>query len=146
MKLMKEQLGAMALIVLFGCILSSCATTPVTNAAAVDVPAKRIVDSTLMQPMSNSGEITVKRDNGLTGSGCSTRVYIDAKPVADINPGEKVVLHLSTGEHIISAAQTGVCGSGAIVETKVTVQSGGAYNFRIAYGSNMNFGIYPTAF
>jgi hypothetical protein len=102
--------------------------------------------ATLLQNTENSGEVTVKRDSGMMGSGCLSRVYIDAKAVADLDTSEKVVLHLKEGDHIISATQAGVCGGVGMVETKVSVHVGGIYNYRIAYGSNFEFGIYPTAF
>lgn len=133
-------------IVLAGILLTGCATQPIATSNAVPVPEKRILDVSLMQRAQNSGEVIVKRDKGFKGSGCVIRTYIDAKPVADIDTGEKVVLYLNPGDHIISVEQGGICGGVGMVETKVSVQSGVTYSYRIAYGSNFEFGIYPTAF
>ncbi len=144
MRFLKSKLAAFSLA-LIGITLGGCASTPVSNTEAVDVPAKRIVDSTLMQSMANSGKVTIKRDNGFTGSACAKRVFADAKAVADLNTGERLVIYLSEGEHIISAKSNSPCGGG-LVETMVTVKAGGNYSYRIGTQSNMGDGIYPTAF
>jgi hypothetical protein len=95
--------------------------------------------------MPNTGEVTIKRDKGFTGSACTTRIFANAKPLADIDAGEKVTIYLPEGDHIISALPNGGCGGG-LVETKVGVKAGGSYTYRVGSESNFGFGIYPTAF
>jgi hypothetical protein len=89
--------------------------------------------------------VIVKRDRGLSGSACSTRIYVNGKPVADIDPAEKVVLYLPEGEHILSAEPNGMCG-GNMTEVKAVVKAGSQSNYRYGTSGNGSPSIYPTAF
>ncbi|HEV6969041.1 MAG TPA: hypothetical protein VK305_26910, partial [Roseateles sp.] len=84
-------------------LVAGCATAPVTDAEASPVPVDRILDNSVLASRPGTGQVTVKRDSGLGGSACSTRVFVNAKPVADIRTSEKVVFHLPPGEYIFSA-------------------------------------------
>lgn len=132
-------------IVLAGILLTGCATQPIATSAAKPVPTERILNSAYLQHAPNTGEVTVKRDTGMTGSGCAKKVFADAKPVAELDPGEKVVMYLPEGDHIISAISNNPCGGG-MIETRVSVKTGGSYTYRIGTQSSMGDGIYPTAF
>lgn len=134
-------------IVVIGMIalVSGCATQPVSNAAARSVPSNRIIDSALIKPSPDSGVVTVKRDSGFGGSACSSRVFVNAKPIADLDASEKVVLYLQAGEYILSAWPNGICGGG-MSEVRASVKSGSELSFRIGYGSNGDFTINATAF
>lgn len=145
MKLMKDKLVVIALAVLVGSTLGGCATKPITTSNASPVPKERIIDAAFLQNSSSSGEVIIKRDTGLMGSACATRVFVNSKPVADIRPGEKVGIYLPEGEHILSAYPNDPCGGG-LVEAKATVKVGGSYIYRIGSDSNAGIGIYPTAF
>ena len=125
--------------------IGGCATRPVSNAEAVNVPMERIVDSRYLQNAPNTGQVTVKRDSGFGGSACSSRIFVNAKPVADLRTSEKVVLYLPEGEYVISAWPNSICGGG-MSEVRATVKSGGELNFRVGYGSNGDFSINATAF
>lgn len=134
------------LILLAGmCIFAGCATRPISNELATPCPDERIIDNAYMQPSVDTGTVIIKRDEGVAGSPCSSRVFVDAKPVADIRVAEKVVLYISEGEHIFSAWPNGLCGGG-MTEVKSRVEKGKQISFRIGYGSNGHFSISPTAF
>lgn len=134
------------LAVLFLAIaLQGCATRPLSNAESKPIPSAQIIDSRYLNKTSNTGTVTVKRDSGFGGSACSSRVFVNAQPIADINAAEKVVLYLPANEYIISAWPNGVCGGG-MSEVRANVTPGGELNFRIGYGSNGDFTINATAF
>ena len=122
-----------------------CATRPVSNSEATQVPSSRIIDSKFLTPTPDSGVVTVKRDSGLGGSACSSRVFVNAKPIADLQTSEKVVVYLPAGEYVFSAWPNGICGGG-MSEVRATVKSGVELSFRIGYGSNGDFTINATAF
>lgn len=124
---------------------SGCATRPVSNAEAIAVPMERILDMGYLRPAVSTGEVTVKRDSGLGGSACSSRIFVNAKPVADIRTSEKVTLYLPEAEYILSAWPNGICGGG-MSEVRAAVKSGGHLSFRVGYGSNGDFSINATAF
>lgn len=125
--------------------LAGCATKPVSNEQAKDVPSKQIIDASLFTKNENGGTVIIKRDSGFMGSACMTRVYVDGKEIADLDVEQKITIHPEVGDHIFSAWPKGVCGggmseqSGKVTESKVLM-------YRIGYGTNGDFGIYPTAF
>lgn len=124
---------------------TGCATQPISNSAAVNVPSERVIDSKYLQPMPGTGQVTVKRDSGFGGSGCSSRIFVNAKPVADIETSEKVVLYLPPADYIFSAWAKGMCG-GSMSEVRSAVKVGDDLSFRVGYGSNGDFSINATAF
>ena len=125
--------------------LLGCATQPVSTAEAVPVPPDRILAPELLQQADGRGTVIVKRDSGKMGSGCSARLFVDAKPAADLRTSERVTLHLPGGDHILSAQPNGLCGGG-MVETSVRVTPLKTHTFRMGYGTAMDFTFTPTAF
>lgn len=125
--------------------LVGCATQPVPTSEAQFVPEDRILDPVYLKKLPDSGEVIVKRDSGIGGSACDTRIFVDGKPMADLATSEKVSFHLKESDYIISAWPKNPCGGG-MVETRVTVKRNQTLTFRVGYGSNGDFGMYPTAF
>lgn len=125
--------------------LTGCATQPVPTSQATDVPNERIQDRRYLQPAAGSGLVTIKRDTGFGGSACNTSVYANGTLTALLAPSEKISLHLPEGSHVISAWPNNPCGGG-MVEVEALVRVNKPLTFRIGYGSNGDFGLYPTAF
>lgn len=127
--------------------LAGCYTTPISTHEASLVPSERVTDAgrKLMQTTPATGQVIVKRDSGFTGAGCATRIYVDGVAVADINPAEKFVIHLSEGDHMISAEPTGICG-GVMTEVRAPVRKGVSSAFRYGASGNGTPMIAPTAF
>jgi hypothetical protein len=88
--------------------LSGCATSKLTPEQADPVPADRLYGFT-QKTASDDARITVIRDGGFFGSGCTLVVYIDGKRVAEMNSGELASFYVTPGERVIS---TGVSGRG----------------------------------
>lgn len=125
--------------------LTGCATQPIPTSQAKYVPDERIHDRTYLQPVAGSGLVTIKRDAGFGGSACNTSVYANGTLTAQLAPSEKIALHLPEGSHLISAWPNNPCGGG-MVEAEARVMMNKPLTFRIGYGSNGDFGLYPTAF
>jgi hypothetical protein len=135
-----------ALFVLLGmCFFAGCATRPVSNDLAVSAPKERILDDKYINPIANAGQITIKRDSGIGGAACSSRIFINGQPTADIYTSEKIILYLPEGEYILSAWPNGICG-GRMSEVKTSIKNGSKSTFRVGYGTNGDFFISPTAF
>lgn len=133
-------------IALLALLLAGCATKPVLTSQAKNVPDVRVLNSEfLISKTQNNGMVTIKRDSGFSGSACLTRVYIDGKEIADLDTSEKVVIYPTLGNHVFSAWPKGVCGGG-MVEATGTVTKENSLTYRIGYGTNGDFGLYPTAF
>jgi hypothetical protein len=141
---MKSGANAFA-VPLIAVLFASCATQPISNQAAMMAPSSQILDRTTFASHPDTVEVTIKRDSGFGGSACSSRIYVDGNPVADIRSSEKIVVYLTKTEHILGASPNGWCGGGT-VEVRADLRSGAPANFRVGYGSNSDFFINQTAF
>ena len=77
----------------------------------------------------------MKRDSGFMGSACTVRVFVDAVPVADLAPSEKVEVFVGFGEHSVVVTSNGICGGGTS-ETAVTILPERQRILRIASGQS----------
>jgi len=133
-------------ILTFSCILlCSCATRPISNLEAVMAPKDRVLNTQHLSPSPNTGTVVIKRDKGFGGSACSTRIFVNGEPIADIQTSEKIVLYLPKNEYVLSAWPNGICGGG-MSEVTANVKIGEQLTFRVGYGSNGDFFINRTAF
>jgi hypothetical protein len=128
-------------------LLTACATSPVSIRQAALVPSSRMLAPQLVsqaqaQP---TGSLIIKRDSGLMGSACTIRVFVDAVPVADLAPSEKVEVFIPTGEHIVGVTSNGICGGG-VAEAAVVIFPERQKILRIASGQSGDIYLQPTAF
>ncbi len=129
-------------VILLG--VAGCATKPITNDQAKEVPVQRLFDASLATQRDDSGQVVIKRDDGLRGSVCTVRVFADGKPAADLKPAEKVTLYLDAGDHVFSAQGTGACYGGLSAQSgKVTKDK--SMTYRVGLGSVGDFAIYPDS-
>jgi len=135
------QLLAVILLLFF----TACATTPLTINQAVTVPDSRILAPQLLAQASNTGSLVVKRDSGFMGSACTIRVFVDAVPVADLKPSEKVEVYIPFGEHSVVATSNGICGGGTS-EAAVVIMPERQRILRIASGQSGDIFLQPSAF
>ena len=127
-------------------LLTACATTPLTLNQTAVVPDSRILARQFLSQISNSGSLVVKRDSGFMGSACTIRVFVDAVPVADLRPAEKVELFVALGEHsVVATATSGICGGGTS-EAAVVIMPERQRILRIASGQSGDIFLQPSAF
>ena len=132
--------------VLLALSLTACATQPVTIHQASAVPASRILAPQWLSQAPYTGSLIIKRDSGFMGSACTVRVFVDAMPVADLAPSEKVELFVAFGEHVVGAASNGIfCGGGAS-EAAVVINPERQKILRIASGQSGDIYLQPSAF
>jgi len=112
-----------ASVAVLASVVAGCATRPVSDSDTTPVRPDRVIDSRFLHPSPGSGTVTIKRDRGFGGSACSSRVFVDANPTADLRPSEKVVVYLPPGDHILSAWPNGMCGGG-MSEVRASVTTG----------------------
>ena len=136
---------AAASIIVATFLIAGCATQPISNSEASPVPADQILTNRFSAQLPNTGEVVIKRDSGIGGSVCSSRIFVDGIPIANVAVSEKLVLYIPKGEHIFSARPNGICGGG-LSEVKSSIGAGTVSTFRVGYGSNGDFFINPTAF
>jgi hypothetical protein len=123
----------------------ACATQPVTIYQAYTVPSSRILAPQWVSQAPYTGSLVIKRDSGFMGSACTIRVFVDAVPVADLAPAEKVELFVSLGEHVVGATSNGICGGGAS-EAAVVISPERQKILRIASGQSGDIYLQPSAF
>jgi|SRR5438132_4912114 len=137
----------MRLFVIFVALsLTACATRPVSIYQASAVPSSRILAPQWLSPAPYTGSLIIKRDSGFMGSACTVRVFIDAVPVADLAPSEKVELFIALGEHVVGATSaSSFCGGGAS-EAAVVIKPERENILRIASGQSGDIHLQPSAF
>jgi len=137
--------GLLALIGLLAVtlLLCGCATAPISTSKAHAVPPERVLSSAYLTQRPGTCLVIVKRDTGILGSPCSSRVFVDSHPVAELATGEKVSLYLIPGEHIIGA-DSKAC-AGGLPEASIFARPDRPAALRIRYGTNGDFSIQPTA-
>src|ERR1051325_11809887 len=123
--------------------LSACATTPLTVNQTVAVPKSRVVAPEFLSQTSNSGSLVVKRDSGFMGSACTIRVFVDAIPVADLKPAERVEVFVGFGEHSVVVTSTSVLCGGGTSETAVVIMPERQRILRIASGQSGDIFLQP---
>jgi hypothetical protein len=139
---MKLIVGAMAIAILTG-----CATSPVPSDEARLAPAARITD--YQRKVEGGGQIVVTRDSGFSGGGCYATVFLNGKPVARLNPKEKAVFQVPSGEWLVGAGLEGqaLCGiNPERLETEVIIKPGQEKKFRIYTSGDGSVGVKPTTF
>ena len=125
--------------------LTGCATEPVATSETKPVPVERMFSTAYTQPRSDSGVLLVKRDIGRTGSACKLRLLVNAQPIAELLPAERVELYLAAGDYVLSVDPNGRCEKG-LAEVATTVRTGARTTFRIGYQESGELHISPTAF
>jgi len=125
--------------------LTACATSPVTVNQSAVVPDSRVLARQWLSQAPNTGSLVVKRDGGFMGSACTIRVFVDAVPVADLAPSEKVELFVALGEHSVVATSNGICGGGTS-EAAVVIMPERQRILRIASGQSGDIYLQPSAF
>lgn len=126
-------------------LVAGCATQPIPTSQAIPVSASKVHDTTYTKPVPGYGVVIVKRDSGFGGSACSTKLFANGKLTAELSTSEKINLYFPEGMHVISAWPNNPCGGG-MVEVEAQVKVDKVLTYRIGYGSNGDFGLYPTAF
>jgi len=125
---------------------TACATQPVSIYQASAVPSSRILAPQLLSQAQYTGSLIIKRDTGFMGSACTIRVFVNAVPVADLAPSEKVEIFVPLGEHIVSAAPTGTLCGGGTSEAAVVIRPESQKILRIASGQSGDIHVQPSAF
>ena len=126
--------------------LTACATQPVSIYQASAVPSSRILAPQLLSQAQCTGSLIIKRDIGFMGSACTIRVFVNAVPVADLAPSEKVEIFLPLGEHVVGATPTEVFCGGGTSEAAVVIRPESQRILRIASGQSGDIHLQPSAF
>jgi hypothetical protein len=132
------------------CLLSACASSPVSSERAAPVPPERLVafQTAISGP---HGTIEVVRDSGFGGSGCYFGLFIDGVVAAQMGTAEKASFVVKSGEHVIGAAPVGgsVCGAmtqSNMREISIVVRDAETRKYRIGVAQSGDNTLQPTAF
>jgi len=136
---MKKMLVVAVVVGLVGCTSQSG-----SNQQAKIAPQKQILAPQLLVKKRDSGAVVIKRDGSFTGNTCLSRVYINGKPIADLDTSQEVIVYPSPGEYVISTLPKDFCGGGISTQS-ADVDAGSTLTFRIGYANNGDYGLYPAA-
>ncbi|WP_162615848.1 hypothetical protein [Solilutibacter oculi] len=124
-------------------ILTGCATKgiPAASAAPVGPEGKIVADAFMAAP--GRELVTVVRDEGFSGSGCSAEILIDGNHVASLRAGQKAELYLAVGRRILGARPGGmaICraqSSRAQREVDIVVEAGKPMTYRLALAGELS--------
>ena len=126
--------------------LTACATRPITIHQASAVPSSRILAPQWLSQAQYTGSLIIKRDTGFMGSACTIRVFVDAVPIADLAPSEKVEVFVALGEHFVDATPNGIFCGGDASEAAVVIRPESQKILRIASGQSGDIYLQPSAF
>ncbi|WAH52836.1 hypothetical protein LMA04_01900 [Pseudescherichia vulneris] len=124
--------------------LIGCTSKSGSNQQAKLAPEKQILAPQLLVKKRDSGAVVIKRDGSFTGNACLSRVYINGKPVADLDTSQEVIVYPSPGQYVISTLPKDFC-AGSMSAQSAEVDAGSTLTFRIGYATDGDFGIYPSA-
>lgn len=126
--------AASALVLLLA--VSGCSSTPLATEKTMSVPAERIYDQSYVVPSAGpTGLVIIKRDAGYFGLDCANVVSVDGRKVAQLNPAERLELHLDPKEHVLAVSRGSKCG-GEIKELSVTADPSTPKTYRVWVGPN----------
>lgn len=123
--------------------LVGCTSQSGSNQQAKIAPQKQILTPQLLVKKRDSGAVIIKRDGSFTGNTCLSRVYLNGKPVADLDTSQEVIVYPSPGDYVISTLPKDFCGGSMSAQT-AEVDTGSTLTFRIGYATDGDFGIYPA--
>lgn len=123
--------------------LTGCTSPSGSNKQAKVAPQKQILNPQLLVKSKDSGAVVIKRDGSFTGNTCLSRVYLNGKPVADLDTSQEVIVYPSPGDYVISTLPKDFCGGGMSAQS-AEVDAGSTLTFRIGYAADGDFGIYPA--
>lgn len=119
-------------------ILSGCSTDPVTLSTASPAVSKHIYAPEIVnQPVdSTQGRITIFRDKGFTGSGCTFDIALNGTKAFSLSQGEYLTVQLSPKEYILSASIGGALCPNLLMTQTTNLKAGEDQQFRIGWASS----------
>lgn len=135
------------LLLSFALILAGCGTSPTDMSNAKLVQSNQILNNNILKKSDDKDvEVVVSRDSGgFVGQGNYYRVYVDGKPVADLDRGEYFIAYLSQGRHILGVESVGLFRD-VMKEIEVNTFNEQKLKFRVGADHSGDYFIYPTAF
>lgn len=117
--------------------LTGCITKPPRPDQVRTPPADRLL--AYQNPTDGDATVIITRDAGYSGSACYIAFFVDGKVAAKLASAERATFHLSTGDHVLGAWNTGsgLCGyreGEDRREVAVSLKPGETRRFRILIG------------
>lgn len=129
-----------SLVVISFLILAGCSTEPV-----LPQHAKEVLASKDFRQKPNTTSVTIIRDKGFVSGACAITSYVNGKPVAELETGEKVTAYLPAGEVVVGAgfAGKGLCSGAPKKEREFVIKENTPRVLRIFIDQSGNVDILP---
>lgn len=126
-------------------MLVACGSIP-TIADAPDVAASAWLVPDLRASSVPAATVVVRRSTVFTLSICNVRIFVDGQGIVDVAPGERALLKVNPGTHIIGAEMPSAICPGRMREVSVNVVADKSTNFVIDVSpADGSFIFQPTA-
>jgi hypothetical protein len=124
-------------VAVFPVLLSACSTAPVAPGQARAVPSERIyVPAYLQASPERSATISIARDKGFSGSGCSHDIYLNQEKVLAVRQAETVQLHVAPGAYFLKLETGGGLCPNISTSQNVVLSAGEHQVYRILLPSD----------
>lgn len=118
-------------------LLAACSTAPVAPGQARTVPAERVyLPGYLQASPERSASISIARDKGFSGSGCSHDIYLNQEKVLAVRQAETVQLHVAPGAYFLKLETGGGLCPNISTSQNVTLGAGEHQAYRILLPSD----------
>lgn len=124
--------------------LTACATKPIPTSEAISISPDKQYAFDYAQPKEGTSPLIIKRDKGFAGSACKFKIYLNAKLIADLDTGEKTVMHLPYGTYMVGIIST--CFGSGMKEYQTEIIQNKTNVLRVGVGQSFETFISPTAF
>lgn len=127
-------------------LAASCATKPMP---VVDAQPGEVL-AYGQPPSTEHGQVTIVRDAGFVGGGCTIEVSVDGTTAARLERGQKATIYLPTGRSTLGATYTGaaLCGTSmndrSRSDADIFVEGRDRLTYRISTDSNGLLRIAPA--
>jgi hypothetical protein len=125
------------------CVIAVIALAGCASLDHRDLPSRQVVSSRVFVPLTGPASspevasLTLVRDSGLFGGGCSSQLYVDDTMVVQLEQGEQVSLPLGAGQHQLSLRTSGAC-MPVTQDVQTSASAGQNLAYRIsAHGTSM---------
>lgn len=127
-------------------LLQSCATSPVSPDKAKEVSKDKIYKYSEKKNPTDA-KVTLVRDSGFSGGGCSWGFFVNNDLVADMETSERVDIYLPSGEYLLGMGSSknniGTCSFLDIMNTETILKDNQEKKFRMWLNGNGGYGIAP---
>lgn len=111
-------------LLLLCALLAGCSSTPTAVSDTAPVPTNRVLSQAYAKPGKDTGTAVLIRDKFMGGFACNWTMAVNGADIAELSPGESIVVYPPAGEVFVSTRPTALLCAGTVLETSFVLQPG----------------------